>query len=77
MTAFGAWSVFVMAILLIFNVLSFELYLLLCLIGFLAIDRMAGPVVSSPLWRSRINLAVIIGVLASGLIIAVEFLDIL
>jgi phosphatidylserine synthase len=76
-TTLGAWAVFVMAILLVFNALSFELYFILCLIGFLVITQMSGPRISRPQWRSRVNLVIIVGVVVFIIIVTGKVLDIL
>jgi hypothetical protein len=74
---FGGWAVFVLATLLVFDVLSIELYFMLCLIGFLVIAHISGPFISRPQWRSRVNLVIAVGILAFALIILAKVLDIL
>ena len=73
----GGWAVFVLATLLVLNLLSLELYFMLCLIGFLVIAQMSGPFVSRPLWRSRVNLVIVAGIVAFGLIVAGKVLGML
>jgi hypothetical protein len=74
---FGGLAVFLLATLLIFDVLSLELYFMLCLIGFLVIVQTSGPFISRPRWRSRINIAIIAGIVVFALIVTGKILDIL
>lgn len=74
---FGGWAFLLIATLLIFDVLSLELYFMLCLIGFLVIVHTTGPFVSRPRWRSRINLVIAAGILILALIVAGKIFDIL
>jgi hypothetical protein len=74
---FGGWAFFVLATLLIFNVLSIEFYFMLCPIGFLVIAQMSGPFISRPKWRSRINLIMVVSVFTFLLIVIGKVLDIL
>ena len=59
---FGGWAVLVMAVLLLLNFLSLELYFILCLIGFLVLVGVSGPFFSRPPWRSRVNLVIAAGI---------------
>jgi hypothetical protein len=74
---FGGWAFFVLATLLIFNVLSLEFYFMLCLIGFLVIVHMSGPFISRPKWRSRLNWFIVASIIIFFLIVIGKVLDIL
>jgi hypothetical protein len=74
---FGGLAVLLLAALLIFNVLSLELYFMLCLISFLVIAQMSGPFISRPRWRSRINIVIIVSIAVFVLIVISKVLDIL
>ena len=74
---FGGLAVLLLAALLVFNVLSLELYFMLCLISFLVIAQMSGPFISRPRWRSRINTVIVVGIVVFVLIVLGKVLDIL
>jgi hypothetical protein len=74
---FGGMAVFLLAALLIFDVLSLELYFMLCLISFLVVAQMSGPFIARPRWRSRINLVIVVGIVVFFLIVVGKVLDIL
>jgi hypothetical protein len=74
---FGGWAFFVLATLLIFNVLSLEFYFMLCLIGFLVIVQMSGPFISRPKWRSRVNWVIVASIFLFLVIVIGKVLDIL
>ncbi len=74
---FGGLASVVLAVLMLFDVLSFEVYYTLCLLGFMAIVHLYGPFVSRPRWRSRANVIIFIGVLIFILIVLGKVIDIL
>jgi hypothetical protein len=74
---FGAWMFVVLALLVLFQSLSLEYFFVLCLIGFLIIVELSGPFTVRPEWRKRVNMAIVVGVLVFGLIVAKKVLDIL
>jgi hypothetical protein len=67
----------VLALLVLFQSLSLEYFFVLCLIGFLIIVELSGPFTVRPEWRKRVNMAIVVGVLVFGLIVAKKVLDIL
>jgi hypothetical protein len=74
---FGGLAVFLLAVLLLFNILSLEIYFMLCLISFLVIVQMSGPFISRPRWRSRVNVVIAISIVGFVLIVMGKVLDIL
>ena len=73
----GALAVVLMAVLLILDALSFELYFTLCLLSFLIVVQMIGSSVARPRWRSRLNVVALVGVLAFFLVVTNKVLNIL
>lgn len=74
---FGGMASVVLAVLLLFGGLSFELYFMLCLLGFIAVVHAGGPFVARPRWRSRANLVILAGMVIFALIVLNKVLDIL
>lgn len=74
---FGAWALAALVLLTLLRSLNYEYFFILCLIGFVIIALMAGPFTVRPKWRSRVNLAIILGALAFCAIILKEALDII
>jgi hypothetical protein len=74
---FGAWAFLALAILAVFQSLSFEYFFVLCLIGFLVIVELSGPFASRPRWRSRVNVVILLGVILFSLVVVKKVLDIL
>lgn len=74
---FGGLASVTLAVLMLFDVLSFELYFALCLLGFMAIVHLYGPFVSRPRWRSRANLIILAGLFLFGVMVLNKVLDIL
>jgi hypothetical protein len=74
---FGGLAVLLMAVLLLFNILSLEIYFMLCLISFLVLVQMSGPFISRPKWRSRVNVVIAISIVGFILIVLGKVLDIL
>jgi len=75
--AFGGLASVLLAVLMLFDVMSFELYFTLCLLGFMAVVHLGGPFISRPRWRSRANLLILAGVFLFALIVLNKVLDIL
>jgi hypothetical protein len=75
--AFGGLASVVLAVLMLFDFMSFELYFILCLLGFMAVVHLSGPFISRPRWRSRANLVILAGVFLFGLIVLNKVIDIL
>ncbi len=74
---FGGLAFVAMAVLMLFDILSIELYFILCLLGFMAIVHLGGPFISHPRWRSRANVIILAGAFLFGLIVLNKVLDIL
>jgi hypothetical protein len=74
---FGAWTFLALAVLAVFQSLSFEYFFVLCLIGFLVIVELSGPFASRPRWRSRVNVVILLGVIMFSLVVVKKVLDIL
>jgi hypothetical protein len=74
---FGAWAFLALAVLAVFQSLSFEYFFVLCLIGFLVIVELSGPFASRPRWRSRVNVVILLGVILFSLVVVIKVLDIL
>ena len=74
---FGGWILVVLALLALFNSINYEYFFVLCLIGFLVIVELSGPFTVRPAWRSRVNIAIILGVILFTVIIVEKVLAIL
>jgi hypothetical protein len=74
---FGGLASLTLAVLMLFNVLSFELYFMLCLLGFMAIVHLNGPFVFRPAWRSRANVVIFVGIVVFVLIVMGKVFEIL
>ena len=74
---FGGWMFAVLFLLALFDSVSYEYFFVLCLIGFLVIVELSGPFTVRPAWRSRVNVAIILGVLVFSLIVVEKVLAIL
>lgn len=66
-----------LGLLALFGGVSPEYFFVLCLIGFLAIVELGGPSTVRPAWRSRMNIAIVLGVLAFSLLVVGKVLAIL
>jgi hypothetical protein len=75
--AFGGLASITLAVLMLFDVLNFELYFMLCLLGFMAIVHLNGPFIFRPKWRSRANAVIFVGILVFAMIVLGKVLDIL
>jgi hypothetical protein len=73
---FGGWVLLVLALLLLFNSLSYEYFFVLCLIGFLIIVELSGPYTVRPKWRLWVNIFILIGTLIFAIIVGQKVLDI-
>jgi hypothetical protein len=73
---FGGWVCLVLALLLLFNSLSYEYFFVLCLIGFLIIVELSGPYTVRPKWRWWVNVFIVIGTAIFAIIVAQKVLDI-
>ena len=74
---FSAWILLVITLLVLFQSLSFEYFFVLCLIGFLVLVELSGPFITKPLWRSRVNLIIAIGVIIFGFIVYTKVMEII
>ncbi len=74
---FGGWMLAVLALLALFRSLSYEYFFVLCLIGFLVIVELSGPFTVRPAWRSRVNIAIALGVFIFSIIVINKVLAIL
>ena len=62
-------------ILIIFESLSYELFFVLSLIGFIVMIEFTSPIAVSPVWRTRLRWILILGLIIFAYIIGVEILD--
>jgi hypothetical protein len=67
--AFGAWAIAMLALLTLFNSLSYGYLIVLDLLGLLAIVQILGPHGMKPKWWSRLNVFIMLGVAAFALFI--------
>jgi hypothetical protein len=66
---FGGWTFLVLELMALFNDVSLEYFVMLCLTGQFVIVELSGPYLTKPRWLSRINLAVAIGALFFGALV--------
>jgi hypothetical protein len=74
---FSGWILTVLVLLSLLNSLDYVYFFILCLIGFLIIVEVAGPFTTKPRWKSRINILVIIGLIAFAAIVVTRVWDII
>ncbi len=60
----GSWLFLMLTTLIVFRSLSFELFFLLGLIGIIIMAGLICPYLTTPPWKSRLNLLIFIGILA-------------
>lgn len=58
-----AWLMVVLYILILFQILYLEYFLVLGIVGILIFTELYGPYKSKPDWKSRLNIALIIGMI--------------
>lgn len=73
----GAWAFFVLAVITVFNIFSYEIFFMLALIGFIILAELTCPYVARPKWMSRLYLVIFIGMLIFFLMVLNKALDII
>jgi hypothetical protein len=72
-----AWMLAVALVLVLLDALSYELFFILSLIGFLIITELMTPVRISPAWRRRVRWVVFAGLVGFAYIVVRQVLAIL
>jgi hypothetical protein len=72
---FGVWAFGVLALQILFNNLSYDLFVGLCLLGFLIIVELLGPYKMRLAWRSNLNIMIGVGLLAFSIIVVFNVLN--
>lgn len=69
MVVFGAWAMTWIALLALFNSLDYEYLFAIDLLGLLIIVQLMSPYVMKPLWRSRLDLSMAVGMAIFGFLV--------
>jgi hypothetical protein len=72
-----AWMVAVVLALALLGSLSYELFFVLSLIGFLIVTELTAPFNITPRWRSRLKWLILAGLLVFAYIVVRRILEIL
>jgi hypothetical protein len=72
-----AWMVTVVLALALLGSLSYELFFVLSLIGFLIVTELTAPFNITPRWRSRLKWLILAGLLVFAYIVVRRILEIL
>ncbi|MDJ1434308.1 hypothetical protein QNM96_19995 [Halostagnicola sp. A-GB9-2] len=72
-----AWMVATILVLTLLGSLSYELFFVLTLIGFLILTELTAPVTVTPKWRRRLMWVIVIGLIGFGIIVVRRILEIL
>lgn len=72
-----AWALSAMVVLALLGSLSFELYFVVTLIGFLVVTELTAPFNITPTWRSRLKWFILVGLVVFGYIVIRRILEIL
>jgi hypothetical protein len=72
-----AWMVAVVLALTLLGSLSYELFFVLSLIGFLIVTELTAPFNITPRWRSRLKWLILAGLLVFAYIVVRRILEIL
>lgn len=72
-----AWMVATVLALVLFNSLSYELFFVVSLIGFLVIVELTAPFNVAPRWRSRLKWLIALGLVVFAYIVVKRILAIL
>jgi len=73
----AAWMLAVLLVLAVLGALSYELFFVLSLIGFLVVIELTAPFNVTPRWRSRLKWLVVLGLLGFAYIVIRRILAIL
>lgn len=76
-TATLAWFLASALVLAALSALSYELFFVTALIGFLVVVELTAPVNLTPTWRSRLKWLIGLGLLAFAYVVVRRILDIL
>jgi hypothetical protein len=72
-----AWMLAAALALVLLNSLSYELFFVVSLIGFLVVVELTAPFAVTPRWRSRLKWLIGLGLLVFGYIVIQRILEIL
>ncbi|MFB1066377.1 hypothetical protein [Natrinema sp. H-ect4] len=72
-----AWMVATILVLALLNALSYELFFVLSLIGFLIITELTAPFNVTPTWRRRLRWLILVGLIGFTAIVVRRILEIL
>lgn len=73
----AAWMLAVLLVLAVLGALSYDLFFVLSLIGFLVVIELTAPFNVTPRWRSRLKWLVVLGLLGFAYIVIRRILAIL
>ncbi|WP_255170864.1 hypothetical protein [Natrononativus amylolyticus] len=72
-----AWMLATVLLLSLLGSLSYELFFVLSLIGFLVVTELTAPVAVAPAWRRRLTWIIALGLVGFGYVVVRRILEIL
>ena len=72
-----AWMVATVLILTLLDALSYELFFVCSLIGFLIVTELTSPFTVTPTWRHRLRWLVLLGLVGFAIVVVRRILEIL
>ena len=72
-----AWMLAAVLVLVLLDSLSYELFFVVSLIGFLVVTELTAPFNVTPRWRSRLKWLIGLGVVVFGYVVVRRILEIL
>lgn len=72
-----AWMVATVLVLVLLESLSYELFFVLSLLGFLIVTALTAPVAITPAWRRRLRWIILLGLLGFTYVVIRRIIEIL
>lgn len=72
-----AWMLAAVVVLIVLNSFSFELFFVISLIGFLIVTELTAPIATTPAWRRRLYVVIVLGLAVFAYIVIQRILAIL
>lgn len=72
-----AWMLAAALVLVLLDSLSYELFFVVSLIGFLVVTELTAPIRVTPLWRRRLKWVIAVGLGVFGYVVVRRILEIL
>lgn len=72
-----AWMVGAVLVLVLLEALSYELFFVLSLLGFLIVTELTAPIAITPVWRRRLRWIILLGLLGFTYVVTRRIIEIL